>query len=113
MGENSGSVFDQCSSGVGPPDPKKRSPGSAGTEHGAKRNSKVSRKTSSKRSPLKQESDRWLSVYDGRICLGSIRGNGDRFRAILPDGALLGSFKTLQQASVAISTARSRDGGAQ
>jgi hypothetical protein len=78
-----------------------------GAERGAyRRNSKsVSRKTSSKRCPSTQESDRWLSVYDGRIRLGSIIGNGDNFSVILPNGALLGSFKTLRQAIAAVSTA--------
>ena len=91
----------------GPPD-KKRSPASVGAERGAdRRNSKsLSCKISSKRCPSTQESDRWLSVYDGRIRLGSIIGNGDKFSVILPNGALLGSFKTLRQASAAISTAQ-------
>ncbi len=53
-----------------------------------------------------QEPDRSLSVYDGTIRIGNISVVGGEFIVVLPDGALLGSFKTLKQASVAISTTR-------
>jgi hypothetical protein len=93
----------------GPPD-KKRSPASADTERGAeadRKNSKsVSRKTSTKQCQSTQESNRALSVYDGRIRLAGITGNVGDFVVVMADGALLGNFKTLRLASAAISTAQ-------
>jgi hypothetical protein len=100
-----------------PPD-KKRSPGSAGNRARGKAQFQAvtSRKTSTKRRRAVQEPDRSLSVYDGTIRIGNISVVGGEFIVVLPDGALLGSFKTLKQASVAISNARdninSHDGGA-
>jgi hypothetical protein len=90
-----------------PPD-KKRSPGSGATEHGAKRrNSRsVSRKHITKQPQQAQESDRSLSVYDGRDRLASITGQRGDFVVVMADGALLGSFNTLGRAIAAISTAQ-------
>jgi hypothetical protein len=93
-----------------PPDPpdKKRSPGSVGAEHGAKqKNSRsVSRKHTTKRPPKSQEPDRNLAVYDGAVGAGTITVTGGEFIAVLPDGALLGGFKTLREASAAIPAAQ-------
>ena len=44
-------------------------------------------------------------MYDGRVRLAGITGNVGDFVVVMSDGALLGSFKTLGQASTAISTA--------
>jgi hypothetical protein len=101
----------KCSRKVpeGPPDPKKRSPGAAGTAAGTHRRGRLeslnARKNNTKSKTETQESDRFLSVYDGRIRLASITGSGGDFVVVMADGALLGSFKTLRLASAAISTA--------
>jgi hypothetical protein len=65
-----------------------------------------------------QEPDRSLSVYDGQIHIATITVTGDEFIVALPDGAQLGSFKTLKQASAAISNTSDNinsreEGGAQ
>jgi hypothetical protein len=89
--------------------PKKRSPASVAAERGANRKSKVvSRKSFSttKRPRPAQESDRNFSVYDGATRVAGITVTGGEFIVLLPDGALLGSFKTLRLASAAISTAQ-------
>jgi hypothetical protein len=112
MGENAGSAFDQCPPEHKVPDrppDKKRRAGSVAAEHGSNRKTKASsssRKVSSKRPQGAQESDRDFSVYDGTTRVGNITAAGSEFIVVLPDGALLGSFKTLRQASAAISTAQ-------
>ena len=95
-----------------PHDPggEKRSPASVGAERGADRKNSnlVSRKHTTKQPQQAQESDRSLSVYDGRIRIANIFINvtGDEFTVVLADGAQLGRFKTLTQASAAISAAQ-------
>jgi hypothetical protein len=90
----------------GPPD--KRGPGSVGAEHGAKqKNSRsLSHKHTTKRPPKSQELDRNLAVYDGVVRVATITVTGGEFIVVLPDGTLLGRFKTLTQASAAIPTAQ-------
>jgi hypothetical protein len=87
-----------------PPD-KKRNPGSVGAERGADRNSKVSLKQSTKWPRQAQEPDRDLAIYSGRKLLGRVKGIGKRFRAILPEGIVLGRFSSLKSAIDAISAA--------
>jgi hypothetical protein len=105
-----------CRQPADPPD-KKRSPGSVvKAEHGAKQNSKsLSRKHNTKRPQKAQEPDRNLAVYDGQIRVGNITVTGGKFFAALPDGARVGRFKTLGEASAALQSARdnriSHDGG--
>jgi hypothetical protein len=94
-----------------PPDPpdKKRSPGAVGTAAGTNRRGRSASSNvqlkNTKSKPKTQAQDRLLSVYDGRVRLASITGSGGEFVVVMADGALLGNFKTLGQASAAISTA--------
>lgn len=91
-----------------PPDPEKRSPGAVGTAAGDNRKivcGSVGKPQNTKSKSEKQAPDRLLSMYDGRVRLASITGTTGDFVVVMANGGLLGSFKTLGQASAAISIA--------
>jgi hypothetical protein len=52
-----------------------------------------------------QEPARELAMYDGIVPIGFITVAGGEFMVILPDGALLGIFRSMKEASAAISAA--------
>jgi hypothetical protein len=86
--------------------PKKRSPALVVSKRRANRNSDRHSHPNNKETDRKtQESDRSLSLYDGRDRLASITGQVGDFIVVMADGGLLGSFKTLGQARAAISAA--------
>ena len=97
-----------------PPNAEKRSPGASGKATRAK---KKSASVGSKQAKIntrrrrRQEPDRNLTVYDGRIRLASITGRGAHFLVVMRNGVLLGLFETLKQAFAEVSAAQ--HGGAQ
>jgi hypothetical protein len=89
----------------GPPDPENDCPALVAAERRADRkNSRsVTRKQNTRRPRRAQEPTRDLAIYSGIEPLGYVKGRSGRFRATLPQGGLLGHFRSLKAATDAIS----------
>ncbi len=84
-----------------------RRPASAGTESGPNRKISKSQKHPTPPQEYAQDFDRKLAVYDGAVWIGNITQNGRRFDAFAtaPTYRFLGSFRSLKEASDAVSVA--------
>jgi hypothetical protein len=80
---------------------------SAGTERGPNRRGSRSQKDITPHHTDTQDYDRELSVYDGSIWIGSLKQNGRRWDAFstAPAYRFIGSFRSLKEASYAVSAA--------
>ena len=91
-----------------PPTAEKRSPGASGKATRAKKKSASVGSKQAKINTLprrRQELDRDLAFYDGRIRLATIMYRERTFIVVLPSGILLGAFSTLKQARAEVSAA--------
>ncbi|HEY7298572.1 MAG TPA: hypothetical protein VH684_11605 [Xanthobacteraceae bacterium] len=83
--------------GVGPPE--KLSPGSAGTEHGAKSKSKSQRQFSkAKRTPTQEDEAQFFTITDGQTTIGYVRRVGRQFFPSDAAGRKLGVCLSLKVA---------------
>jgi hypothetical protein len=91
----------------GPP-AKTRSSALGVNERGVDRKSKgksgSTKNSNQARRPM-QEPARELAMYDGTVPVGFITVTGGEFAVILPNGTVLGVFRSLKAASAAISAA--------
>jgi hypothetical protein len=93
-----------------PPDPEKGSPAGTDIHHGAKRISKKTQQKNIKPRKARQATTRDLALYSGRELLGHLKATATgRFVAILPEGVMLGHFRTLRAAAAAIGKAHGGD----